>query len=186
MKSSRQRKGGSSVKVPATLGIGNAKADVRIVEIDNPHYSRAHEGASGNPRTITVAMNANESSISRMGKVLDDSQKKAADRFRYLYETVGGKGAGSFDYSRESVDGGGAREAMTDRQVDAGLKLRECEAYLGRRHYWIVRAVAGEGRNIPELFKSHRERTTWADYLKHGLDDLAELWGMKTKRKTVA
>lgn len=181
-----QRKGGSTVKVPANLGIGHAKADIRITEIDNPHYSQAHAGASGNPRKITAAINMRESPVALMWakKAIDDTQLAAASQFRRIYEQMGGKGAGSFDYSREPVDGGGPREDITDIQLRAGRCMKEASAYLSKRHFDIVQKVAGEGQSLQELFpNSHRERTTWADYLKHGLDDLAELWGLKTKRR---
>ncbi|NNG74714.1 hypothetical protein HLI18_33835, partial [Rhizobium laguerreae] len=86
-------------------------------------------------------------------------------------------GAGSFDYSREPVDGGGSREPLTEQQIRAGQELKHCREILGIRAYDIMSKVAGQGYAIGELAKSHRERTTLADYLKDGLDEMARNWG---------
>lgn len=170
------------------IGLGNQHTDIAIVEIDNPHYSKVHEGARGNPKTTTAAMNLRESPIAMMAAKghIEPHQLQAANKFRRLWEALGGAGAGSFDYSREPVDGGGAREAITDRQIDAGFLLKECQTVLGPRHYDVVCKVAGEGRTIAEMCGSKREKLTLADYLRHALDDLAVHWGyMKAKRPQV-
>ncbi|MBX5190142.1 hypothetical protein HJB86_14625 [Rhizobium sp. NZLR3b] len=156
-----------------------------MVEIDNPHYSKAHAGASGNPKTVTAAMNLRESPVAMMAAKghLEPHQVEAAIMFRRLWEALGGSGAGSFDYSREPVDGGGAREPISDRQIDAGFRLKECRELLGPRHYDVVSRVAGDGCTIAELGLSKRARHTLADYLRDALDDLAVHWGYQ-KRKT--
>lgn len=154
-----------------------------IAEIENPLYSRQHDGANANPRKITALMNLRESPVAMMTAKghLEQHHLKAAQEFRRLFEALGGSGTGAFDYSREPVDGGGAREPITERQIDAGRRLAQCERHLGKRPYAIVSKVAGEGVFIAAIGKTHRERTTLADYLRHALDDLAELWGMKTR-----
>lgn len=170
------------------IGLGNQHTEMAIVEIENPHYSKAHEGARGNPKTTTAAMNLRESPIAMMAAKghIEPHQLQAANKFRWLWEALGGAGAGSFDYSREPVDGGGAREAITDRQIDAGFLLKECQTVLGPRHYDVVCKVAGEGRTIAEMCSSKREKLTLADYLRHALDDLAVHWGyQKAKRPQV-
>lgn len=166
-------------------GLGNQHSKVKLIEIDNPHYSKAHAGAVGNPKTITAAMNLRESPIAMMAAKghIEPHQLQAADKFRRLWESLGGSGAGSFDYSREPVDGGGTREPITDRQIDAGFALKACQSALGPRPYDIVSKVVGEGRTIAELGASKRERHTLADYLRNALDDLAVHWGFQ-KRKT--
>jgi hypothetical protein len=167
--------------------IGHAKADVRMVEIDNPHYSAVHAGMPGNPKTLTAAMNLRESPIAMMaakGHVGQD-HLRAANKFRKLWETLGGAGAGSFDYTREPVDGGGARDPINDAQIDAGRELAECRIELGPFHYDIVRKVAGEGYSISMLYIGQRERHTKADCLREGLDLLSKKWGMSTKQRVV-
>lgn len=166
-------------------GLGNQHSKVKLVEIDNPHYSKVHAGASGNPKTVTAAMNLRESPVAMMAAKghLEAHQVEAAIKFRRLWESLGGSGAGSFDYSREPVDGGGAREPISDRQIDAGIQLKGCRDLLGRRHYDVVSMVAGEGRTIAEIGTSKRARHTLADYLKDALEDLAVHWGFQ-KRKT--
>jgi len=162
---------------------GNRQTRVQMVEIPNPHYSKAHAGSVGNPETIWAAMNLRESPIAMMAAKghLEKHQVEAAVKFRRLWEALGGAGAGSFDYAKEPVDGGGARESITDRQVDAGFQLDEARKHIGLRSFGIVEKVAGEGVPIARLGSNHREKTTLADYLKNALDDLAELWELKTK-----
>lgn len=169
------------------IGLGNQHSDIKLIEIENPHYSKAHAGASGNPKTTTAAMNLRESPIAMMAAKghLEPHQLQAANQFRRAWEALGGAGAGSFDYSREPVDGGGAREPITERQIDAGFMLKDCQKVLGPRHYDVVCKVAGEGRTVTELGASRRERDTLADYLRHALDDLAVHWGYQ-KRKSPA
>lgn len=173
--------------VPANIdeftGLGNEHSAIRLVEVDNPHYSRSHEGASGNPRKTTAALNLRESPIAMMAAKghLEQHQVEAAIKFRRLWEALGGSGAGSFDYSREPVDGGGPREPITERQIVAGQSLKACQIHIGMRAFKIVEKVAGEGVSIAQLGSTHRERTTLADYLRNSLEDLAELWGMKTR-----
>ncbi|MGO6967797.1 hypothetical protein [Rhizobium leguminosarum] len=89
--------------------------------------------------------------------------------------------AGSFDYSREPVDGGGMREALTEQQIRAGQELKRCRESLGIRAYDIMSKVAGQGYAIRELAKSRRERTTLADYLKDGLNEMARNWGFENR-----
>lgn len=138
-----------------------------------------------NPKNIWASMNLRESPIAMMAakKHLDQHQVEAAIEFRRLWEALGGAGAGSFDYAREPVDGGGPREPITERQIDAGFKLDKARKHIGLRSFGIVEKVAGEGVPIARLGSSHREKTTLADYLKNALDDLAELWELRTKKK---
>lgn len=174
-------------KKPVT--VWQPKEKMETVYVDNPLYSKAHEGASGNPVKIKAQLNIKESAIVTLAvrKHIDEAQLAAANRFRMLFEAMGGAGAGSFDYSREPVDGGGSREPLTDRQIQAGLELKRCRELLGMRSYDVVSKIAGQGFAIQELAKAHRERTTLTDYLKDGLTDLAIEWGMEnrgTKRKS--
>ncbi|XEN30469.1 hypothetical protein M728_001066 [Ensifer sp. WSM1721] len=115
--------------------------------------------------------------------VLDAAQVAAADRFRALFEAMGGKGAGAIDYGREHVDGGKRRDPITERQMNAGRELARCRDLLGARLYGLVSAVAGEGRSLYEVVgKGKRERLTAADMLRMGLDDLAGMWRLATRR----
>ncbi len=96
---------------------------------------------------------------------------------------MGGKGAGAVDYGRERVDGGKAPDPITQRQANAGKELARCRALLGARMYGLVSAVAGEGYALHEVVgDGKRERLTAADMLRMGLDDLAELWRLATRR----
>jgi hypothetical protein len=166
-----------------------SKERLESVYVDNPYYSKAHDGEGANPIKIKASLNIRESAIVTLAarKHIDESQLAAANKFRSLWESMGGAGAGSFDYSREHVDGGGAREPLTERQIRAGLELKRAQQALGNRAYDIMSKVAGQGYAIQELAKTHRERTTLTDYLKDGLDELARNWGYASggnKRKS--
>lgn len=167
--------------------LGHRHADIRMVEIDNPHFSRTHTGSPGNPKTIPAAMNVRESAITLMysKRLIEAHHVEAANKFRRYWEMLGGAGAGSFDYSREPVDGGGVREPITERQINAGLSLKLCQSVIGRKAYQIVERVCGEGCTIAEISPSHREKTTNMDYLRDALDALSEHWGCQTKRRAV-
>ncbi len=168
-------------------GFGHLHADVAVVEIDNPHYSAVHAGSPGNPKTVAAAMNVRESPITLMyaKRLIEAHHMEAANKFRRLWEMLGGAGAGSFDYSREPVDGGGVREPITDRQVHAGLTLKVCQSVIGLKAFQIVERVCGEGRTIAEISPSQREKTTNMDYLRDALEALAGHWGYQTKRRKV-
>lgn len=161
-----------------------SKARLRPTLVDNPYFSRAHPADSTNPREVPAIINVRESAISTLASrgVLDAAQVAAADRFRALFEAMGGKGASAIDYGREHVDGGKVRDPITERQANAGKELARCRALLGARLYGLVTAVCGEGFALTELLASKRERLTGADMLRMGLDDLAELWRLATRR----
>nr|WP_106795308.1 hypothetical protein [Rhizobium sp. H4] len=160
------------------------KLKLRPVLVANPFHSRAHPADATNPRDVVAMINVRESAITTMAArgVLDAAQVAAADRFRRLWESMGGKVASAIDYGREHVDGGKAPDPITEREVNAGKELARCRALLGVRLYGLVSAVAGEGFALTEIFEGKRERLTAADMLRMGLDDLAELWRLATRR----
>lgn len=163
--------------------IGNMKTEVTTREVPNPLFMADHDEGSGNVRMIHAAINVRESAVETLYArgLLDDGQKRAADRFRAIWEAMGGAGAGAMDYTREPVDGGGAREAITDRLVRAGQEMhmaeRALEAAHGRYAVKLVGYVAGDGHSIRDLTQTRRQRDTMTDMLRLYLDVLAELWG---------
>ncbi|RWN32562.1 MAG: hypothetical protein EOS21_31760 [Mesorhizobium sp.] len=64
---------------------------------------------------------------------LDAAQVKAAERFRALWEAMGGKGLSSIDPARIVVDGGKMPDGISQGQHYAGQELRKCRALLGVR-----------------------------------------------------
>lgn len=156
-----------------------AKAEIMHQEVDNPDFSRDHaEGRYGNYRKIQAPVNVRESAIALLASRggLDKAQVKAADRFRGLWESMGGSGAGAMDYTKEPVDGGGATDPISIRQLSAGMELKRCRELLGARIYDLVCRVAGEGLALAELYEAKRDRLTAADNLRAALDDLAVMW----------
>lgn len=158
------------------------------VEVENPNWSRDHHGRRDNPRYITATVSLRESAITTMHarKLIDDAQAAAAVRFRRNWEAMGGKGAGAMDYTKEPVDGGGMPETVSDRHLMAGRELEACRRLLGMRGYRLVCQVCGEGYQIAELFSEKRAQLSGMDALRGHLDDLAELWNIKTRTRRCA
>lgn len=148
---------------------------VGIEEVDNPYFAADHRESESNPRRVQATVNVNESKI--QGIKADEAQMAAARKFQRLWNNGGGRGAGAIDYARERVDGGGAVQDITDSQIDAQKELDEARKSIGMRPYQVVRLIVGEGYRIKDISRSHREQTTYGDYLKHALTDLAVLWG---------
>lgn len=162
-----------------------AHLELRPVKLDNPGFSRDHaEDKLGNLRIIDGVINIRESAIETLYArgALNIAQKWAADKYRGLFEAMGGAGASAIDYSRDAVDGGPARDPISERQVEAGRELKRCRIWLGVRNYELVRKVCGEGKALSDIFPAKRDRLTAADNLRHALDDLLILWRKATSR----
>lgn len=156
--------------------------------VDNPDFSRDHiEGRLGNVRKTPATINFRESAIATLAQkgAIDPAQTAAADKFRQFWEALGGSGVLAMDWTREAVDGGRAAQAISDRQMAAGIELKRCRAILGEHGYLIVRLVAGERRSLHEICGNRRERDTTADLLRIHLTRLAEHWGLSTRAKAM-
>jgi len=158
--------------------------EVATATVENPLWSRDHAGDRTNVRYTTVQVNVRESAIGTLTakNLLSQAQVRAADKFRALWETMGGAGAGAIDYSREYVDGGKGPQTITERQLLAGHELARCRELLGLRGFTLIRSVCGEGQSLWDIGSKRRDRDTAADNLRGCLDDLANMWGFKTKR----
>lgn len=161
------------------------KVLVENVLVPNPEFSRDHVADKlGNYKKITAAQNIRESAIVTLFArgLINDAQEKAAERFRGLWEAMGGSGVGALDYTREPVDGSGAREPISERQANAGRELARCRDLLGMRGYALVSRVCGEGQSLFEIGSKRRDRDTAADNLRGYLDDLCGLWKLGPKK----
>lgn len=157
--------------------------EIGTMRVENPNWSRAHDGDKTNPRFEMANLNVRESAIIalRAKKAIDDAQYLAAEKFCRLFETIGGSGARAIDYSREFVDGGRFPEPIGVHQIDAGKKLAAAYEALKAAHgiyaWKLVIYICGEGRSIHELTETRRQRDTMTDNLRQYLDVLAEHWG---------
>lgn len=160
-------------------------AEMRSVEVENPYFSADHAESSANAKRINAAINVRESAIETLyaRKFLALSQKRAADRFREIWESAGGKSA-SLDYTLDKVDGGRGDPIVS--RLHAAQELQRCRRLLGVRGYETVQAVCAEGKALDMLTPHKRERLTMADNLRADLDDLATMWHMQTKRRSAA
>lgn len=161
----------------------NPHQELHLQEVDNPLYSRAHDGDNTNPRKIGAMLNVRESSIEYLysRNMIDQAQRMAGGKFRMYWEAAGGKGAKAIDYGREHVDGGSAITPISDMMAIAGQELKMCRNILGLRGFDLMEKVAGQGLMIADLSKARNERDAFMFMLKDGLDVLAHAWGYRTK-----
>jgi hypothetical protein len=164
--------------------IGHRQTKPVLHEVDNPLHNPAHDGETWNPKRIVSAVNLKESALVTLEQrnLIDKAQVKAGDKFRSIWEALGGAGAGSFDYSREPVDGGGPRSALSDQQIQAGIDLADCRRVLGIG-YDIMVKVAGEGRAVAEMTQSKNLQRAYIEMLKQGLTALAVHFGYENHGK---
>jgi hypothetical protein len=154
--------------------------------VDNPAWRPDLDGERAFPRKVPALVNVNEGSIARLAAKTDRhgrplisaAQVAAADRVRWLWETLSGSGVRAIDYSREPVDGGHIADPIKVNQVTAGRELAKAHQVLGRRNYRLVCKICGERMLISDLFHTQRERLTAADNLRASLDELCDLWGI--------
>jgi hypothetical protein len=172
-------------KQPKTGGPKTMGPKLQSVRIENPDWRPDLDGEKAFPRTVVAAINVRESAIETLyaRKFLGRAQKQAADRFREIWESAGGRII-SVDYSRERVDG--ARGDPVAAKLRAMHELRRCRELIGRRGFENIEAVCGEGKALTELTPHKRERLTMADNLRADLDDLATMWGFQTRQRSVA
>jgi len=164
--------------------VGHGQAKPELSEVDNPLYNGAHDGETWNPRKVLAVRNMKESAlvVLEQRNLIDQAQAKAGERFRRIWEALGGAGAGSFDYSREPVDGGGPRSALSDRQIQAGIDLADCRRVLGIGYDVMVK-IAGEGRAVSEMAESKNLQRAYIEMLKQGLTALAVHFGYENSGK---
>ncbi len=183
-------KKGQRKKPDAPVIIGTLKSDIEWATVEDPEFSHDHvEGKLGNTRFKTVARNRRESGISELAAkgALNAAQVAAADRFRALFEAMGGAGARAIDPAKEAVDGGRIPDPISTRAFQAGVELKKAAEHVQKSHglygYKLVCYVAGEGRTIRELTQTRRQRDTMTDYLRMCLTSLAEFWGFQTQQR---
>lgn len=154
-------------------------------EVENPDWKPDRDGVSAFPRKIEVDKNTKESAVETLYArgFLGDSQKKAADRFSALWRAAGGT-VPALDYSLDRVDGGKGDPLAV--RITASRELQRCRQLVGLRGYEVLVMVCAEGRALTEISPHKRERLTMADNLRADLDDLAVMWGMQVRRRSVA
>jgi hypothetical protein len=145
--------------------------------VENPDWRPDRDGAPGFPRRIRAIVNPRESAVDTLfaRRFLGMAQKRAAEKFREVWEAAGGTVAG-LDYSQDRVDG--ARGEPITSRLQAAQELRRCRLLLGQRGYDTVHKVCAEGRALAEIAPQKRARLTVADNLRADLDDLATMWGI--------
>ena len=164
---------------------GNLQSDVLGIEIDNPNYQRQHAGAPGNPKTISVSYNRNESPASLWyhgrSKSIDEHQYAAAIKFRLIYELSCGTGARAFDYTVEFVDGGKLADPYSDARLDAQKQLLVIAKMLGPLGYDLTVKTCGQCIFLSSQYKHDVDRRKYANVVKEMLELLAVHFGLKNR-----
>jgi len=155
------------------------------VQVPNPDWRPAVDGEKAFPREIEANKNTKESAVETLFArgFLGASQKRAADKFAGLWQVAGGS-VPALDYSMDRVDGGKGDPIAT--RITATRELQRCRQLVGLRGYEVLVMICAEGRALAEISPHKRERLTMADNLRADLDDLAVMWGMQVRRKSVA
>lgn len=168
--------------------IGNRQAEeVRVkmsdCKVENPLWSRSHDGETWNPRFTDATVNARESAVVALWakKALDDAQYRAGLKLTRLYEQIGATGAKAIDYSREYVDGGLIQRSISDEQVSATDEINGAFEAVKKEYgvygWRILSYACGVGLHVREMAGSRRSRDTLTDNLRLYLDCLAKHWG---------
>lgn len=169
--------------------VGNLKTLVTIEEVENPMWSRDHDGDKTNPRTIQAFKNARESELAILRRTgsIDASQMLAGDTVRRLFEAMGGAGARAMDTTREFVDGGRLPDPIGTHAIDAGKKLAKAHDALVKEHgeyaWRVVLYICGQGVGVQKMTSTRRQADTMRDNLGKYLSVLAEHWGYSTVKK---
>lgn len=184
----RRKKNADKSRLASVPHAGHIKVSAAIKQVKNPRFMPDHPADRTNPLKISVAVNVKEGAITLLVSkgAIDEAQEKAADRFRQLWERMGGAGAGAIDYARTRVDGGRIAEPITVAQMQAGRDLKDALAELRTKHgeyaCRLVGYICGEGYSIHDLTETRRQRDTMTDCLRMYLDALAEFWGFSMQR----
>lgn len=139
---------------------------------------------------ITVPWNVRHDPLARMlaRAEIDEAQYKAGDDLRACVERLGGSGAPAVDTTKEAVDGGRVYAGISEATMKAAKKLREAQQVLGWQNYRLVRAVVCDGLNgslIAQQSTAKIDRKAVQVQVRHGLEQLAILWGYLTDQRHV-
>lgn len=128
---------------PKQTETGHMKAHVVVMDVENPGYQAAHDGAPGNPRTIKANVNINESpAIHWIAKnLITPADLETASKCRKWYEMSESGSLKAMDMSRDIVDGGCASDGITEGRQYASKRLSEIHEFLGTKDYQDFRAV---------------------------------------------
>jgi hypothetical protein len=155
-----------------------------MLEVENPLYSRAHDGDKTNPRTITACYNPRESYAGMLyaRKTITQAENEAATRIRRAWEGIGGAGAKAMDYSKLVVDGGLTPEPLSERQQEYGRLLKDAALRLGPEGYDLTIKLAGQGLMPKDLVPTKRRQDFLGQLFQQCLEVLAVHWGLQKSR----
>jgi len=112
-----------------------------------------------------------------------EPQYRAGGDLRACVERLGGSGAPAVDTTKEAVDGGRGYAGISEGTMKAAKKLREAQQVLGWQSYRLVRAIVCDGLNgslIAQQSALKIDRKAVQVQVRHGLEQLAILWGYLT------
>lgn len=169
---------------PEPQQIGHLKVDIVYVTVDDPFYSKSHDGKRGNSKYAKAALNMNENIAAhwKAKQIITDAEYMAASRYRGLYERVGGRGACSIDLTKEVVDGGVMADPISLTQMQASQELKEIHNLLGPQGYDIVEKLCGQCIRLEKLATKRRDRDQISLICQSMLKRMAVHWDYQLLR----
>jgi hypothetical protein len=157
-------------------------AEVAAVEVDDPL------GLEPDDKIVTLRSIRNDP-LGRMHshRHVDESQYQGGRAFQADWEKAE-RGPQAVDPTREYVDGGQMREAITEGQRQAMLRLNRAQRELGADGSALVHEVLVLGMTMEQIGQRRGVRAQrWNDYFarrfRECLDRLALIYGFATERR---
>jgi hypothetical protein len=157
-------------------------AEVAEVEVDDPLALEPGE-------KITALRSIRNDPLARLHShhQIDDTQYKGGRAFQNDWERAE-RGPQAVDPSREYVDGVQRREAVTEGQRQAVLRLNRAERELGADGSALVHDVLVKGMTMEQVGQRRGlDSQRWKDYFSRRfqecLDRLALIYGFATERR---
>ena len=157
-------------------------ADVAPVEVDDPL------GLDPGDKIVTLRSLRNDP-LGRLHshRQIDEAQYQGGRSFQNDWEKAE-RGPQAVDPSREYVDGGQFREAITEGQRKAVLRLNRVERELGADGSALAHEVLILGMTMEQISQRRGLRgQRWQDYLarrlRECLDRLAQIYGFATEKR---
>jgi hypothetical protein len=157
-------------------------AEVAAVEVDDPL------GLEPGDKIVTLRSIRNDP-LGRMHshRHVDEAQYQGGRAFQADWEKAE-RGPQAVDPTRDYVDGGQMREAITEGQRRAVLRLNRAQSELGSDGAALVHDVLIQGMTMEQVGERRGVRAQrWKDYFvrrfRECLDRLALIYGFATERR---
>jgi len=163
---------------PKQTETGHLKARVVVMDVHNPNYQPAHDGAPGNPRTIKANVNINESPAVHWWhkNKISLADLEAASKCREWYEMSESGSLKAMDMSRDIVDGGCASDGITEQRQHASKQLNRIHEFLGTKDYQEFRAIICQCIPLNDYYHSNHAQQIGSIRVRKNLARVTEFF----------